>query len=147
MATSSESKTFKLEIVTPERKVLSGEAEFAVFPGTDGDLGILPRHAPILSQLGAGEMKVVQQGKSVYYAISGGFLEVKENKVTVAVETCEAASEIDQERARKSKQLAQTLLQEKKDKAELLEAVHRAKRAEARLKVALKAAQQDQSKH
>jgi F-type H+-transporting ATPase subunit epsilon len=147
MATTIDSKTFLLEIVTPERKVLSGEAEFAVFPGAEGDLGILPRHAPILSQLIAGEMKVVQKGRPSHFAVSGGFLEVKENKVTAAVETCEAASEIDQDRAQRSKKLAQTLLQEKKEKAELLEAKHRLSRAEARLKVAIKATLPDQSRH
>ncbi len=145
--TTTDSKSFHLEIVSPERKVFGGDVEFGVFPGAEGDLGILPRHAPLLSQLIAGEMKIVQQGKPAYYAVSGGFLEVKDNKVTVAVETCEAASEIDQERAQRSKKIAQAALQEKKEKAEILEAKHRWKRAEARLKVALRATMADQSKH
>ena len=147
MATAPDSKSFKLEIVSPERKVFGGDVEFGVFPGSEGEFGILPRHAPLLSQLIAGEIKLVQKGKPTYYAVSGGFLEVKGNKATVAVETCELSSEIDKERAQRSKNLAQTLLQEKKDKAELLEAKLRWKRAEARLKVAVKATLPDQSKH
>jgi F-type H+-transporting ATPase subunit epsilon len=147
MATPSDSKSFLLEIVSPERKVFSGEAEFGIFPGEEGEFGILPRHAPLLSQLIPGEMKIVQKGKPAYFAISGGFLEVKNNKVTVAAETCEAATEIDRERAQRSKKTAQAALQEKKEKAELLEAKHRWQRAEARLKVALKATLPDQSKH
>ena len=147
MATTLDLKTFLLEIVSPERKVFGGDVEFGVFPGAEGEFGILPRHAPLLSQLIPGEMKIVQKGKPAHYAISGGFLEVKNNKVTVAVETCEAASEIDQDRAQRAKKAAQAALQEKKNKDEILEAQQRWKRAEARLKVALKADLQDQSRH
>jgi F-type H+-transporting ATPase subunit epsilon len=147
MATSPESKTFVLEIVSPERKVFAGDVEFGVFPGADGELGVLPRHAPLLSQLHAGEMKIVREGKSSFYAISGGFLEVKDNKVTVAAETCEAATEIDKDRAQKSRDKALSLLKEKTDKAELEDAQQRWKRAEARLKVAIKATMQESGKH
>jgi F-type H+-transporting ATPase subunit epsilon len=139
MTTTSDSKSFHLEIVSPERKVFSGDVEFGVFPGTEGEMGILPRHAPLLSQLTAGEMKIVQNGVPSYFALSGGFLEVKDNKVTIAAETCEAASEIDVERANKAQKAAQTALQENKNKEEILLAKHKEKRAVARLKVAVKA--------
>jgi len=147
MATTLDLKTFLLEIVSPERKVFSGDVEFGVFPGAEGEFGVLPRHAPLLSQLIPGEMKIVQKGKPAYYAVSGGFLEVKNNKVTVAVETCEAAHEIDKDRADRAQKAAQAALQEKKHKDEILEAKHAWERATVRLKVALKADLQDQSRH
>jgi F-type H+-transporting ATPase subunit epsilon len=147
MATTSDSKSFLLEIVSPERKVFSGDVEFGVFPGAEGELGILPRHAPLLSRLIAGEMKIVQNGKHAFYAISDGFLEVNNNKVTVAAETCEAAEEIDKDRAHRSKNAALTALKEKTNKDEIQEAKHRWKRAEARLKVALKATLQEPRKN
>jgi F-type H+-transporting ATPase subunit epsilon len=137
-------KTFIVEIVSPERKVFSGNAEFAVFPGIEGQLGILANHAPILSALLPGEIKIIHNGKPAYFAVSGGFLEIKENKVTVAAETCEAASEIDKDRAQRAKQAALADLQEKKVN---IEAMLKWKRAEARLKVSIKATLPDQSKH
>jgi F-type H+-transporting ATPase subunit epsilon len=145
MATSTDSKSFQLDIVSPDRKVFSGEAEFCVFPGAEGELGILPRHAPLLSQLVAGEMKVVSKGAAVYYAVSGGFLEVKENKVTAAVEICEAAADIDQAKAQTDEKTAQAEVASKTDKAELLIAKQTIQFAKARLKVAARAP--DQSKH
>jgi F-type H+-transporting ATPase subunit epsilon len=145
MATTLDSKSFQLDIVSPDRKVFSGEAEFCVFPGAEGELGILPRHAPLLSQLIAGEMKVVTKGAPSYYAVSGGFLEVKENRVTAAVEICEAAADIDQGRAQADRKAAETELSSKTDKTELFSAKQTLLFAKARLKVAAKAP--DQSRH
>jgi F-type H+-transporting ATPase subunit epsilon len=87
----------------------------------------------------AGEIKIVQNGSPSYFALSGGFLEVNDNKVTVAAETCEAASEIDAERATKAQKAAKAALQENKSKEELIEAKRKEKRAAARLKVSIKA--------
>jgi F-type H+-transporting ATPase subunit epsilon len=95
-----DTKTFLLEIVSPERKVFSGDVEFGVFPGAEGEFGVLPNHAAMLSALKPGRIKVVRDKKPDYFATSGGFLEVRSNKVTVVAESCEpveekAASETD----------------------------------------------------
>jgi F-type H+-transporting ATPase subunit epsilon len=145
MATSSDLKSFQLDIVSPDRKVFSGEVEFCVFPGAEGELGILSRHAPIISQLIAGEMKVVAKGTPSSYAISGGFLDVNNNKVTAAVEICEAAADIDLNQAQADQKAAQAEIAGKTEKAELLIAKQKLLFAKARLKVAAKAP--DQSKH
>jgi len=85
----SDTSTFTLDIVTPERKVFSGKAELAIFPGADGEFGILPQHAAMVSLLNPGEIKVNFEQKSEYFAISGGFLEVRDNCVTVVADTAE----------------------------------------------------------
>jgi F-type H+-transporting ATPase subunit epsilon len=89
----SDIKTFLLEIVSPERKVFSGNVEFGVFPGSEGEFGVLPNHAAMLSALKPGRIKVVSNNKPDYFTTSGGFLEVRSNKVTVVVESCEPAAE------------------------------------------------------
>jgi F-type H+-transporting ATPase subunit epsilon len=118
----STAKTFFLEIVSPERKVFSGEVEFGIFPGAEGQFGVLPHHAPLLSLLIPGEIKIIQNKQAAYFAVSGGFVEVRENKVTVAAETCETASEIDTAQASGDKKSALEELSHSKDKALILQA-------------------------
>jgi F-type H+-transporting ATPase subunit epsilon len=89
----SETKTFLLEIVSPERKVFSGDVEFGVFPGAEGEFGVLPNHAAMLSALKPGRIKILQNNKPDYFTTSGGFLEVRSNKVTVVAESCEPVEE------------------------------------------------------
>jgi F-type H+-transporting ATPase subunit epsilon len=134
----STAKTFFLEIVSPERKVFSGEVEFGIFPGAEGQFGVLPHHAPLLSLLIPGEIKIIQNKQAAYFAVSGGFVEVRENKVTVAAETCETASEIDTAQASGDKKSALEELSHSKDKALILQAQKKLKIAQARLLVAEK---------
>ena len=79
--------TMRLEIVTAERIVYSEDVDILVAPGIDGELGILPRHAPLLTVLKPGEIRVVKDGEDSLMAVSGGFLEVLGNKVTILADT------------------------------------------------------------
>lgn len=104
-------KPFKLEIVSPERVVFSGDATSFSAPGVQGGFQVLVNHAPLLSSLEAGEIKVkTMDGADVRYATSGGFAEVRGNRVVVLVETAERADEIDTERAAASKARAEERL-------------------------------------
>jgi F-type H+-transporting ATPase subunit epsilon len=135
----SETSTFSLDIVTPERKVFSGQAELAIFPGADGEFGILPHHAAMVSALNPGEIKVNREQKSEYFAISGGFLEVRDNGVTVVADTAEPAAEIDIQRAQHSKDAALDAISNSDGTMTGQQAAAQIKRAEARLKVAQRA--------
>jgi F-type H+-transporting ATPase subunit epsilon len=88
-----------LEIVTPERLAYSGEVDMVLVPGVDGELGILPHHTPLVSLLGVGELKIRKGGDEESFAIVGGFLQVRPDKVVVMAETAEIGAEIDLERA------------------------------------------------
>jgi F-type H+-transporting ATPase subunit epsilon len=94
------SRTFKLEIVTPDGNTFSGEVESCVLPGVEGLFGVLPGHAPFMTVLGPGEAKFVAAGKTEHLALSGGFAQVNPLKVTVLAETAELASQIDFEKAK-----------------------------------------------
>ncbi len=103
----------ELEIVTPERKVLSETVDSVVIPGAQGYLGVLPGHAPLLTGLMIGELSYVQDGKEHVLAVSQGYAEVLRGKVSVLAERCEKAEEIDVDRAEKSKQRAEEVLNRK----------------------------------
>ena len=132
-------KTFLLEIVTPEKKVFSDKVDFAVFPGSEGELGILFDHAPLLSRLAPGEIRITKNKVVHCLAISGGFLEVRKNEASVIAETAETAEQIDRERAIKEKESAEDQIKKAQGFAEFKSADLRLKKAEARLKVVDKA--------
>ena len=96
-----------LEIVTAERVVYSEEVDVLVAPGAEGELGILPQHAPLMTMLQSGELRVRQDGEEHSIFVSGGFLEVLSDKVTVLADTAERAEEIDVARAEEAKKRAQ----------------------------------------
>ena len=97
----------EVDIVTPTRRLVVGaHTPAAYIPGAKGMLKILPGHADLLTTLGAGILSFAQDGVEKKYAVSYGFAEVKNNKVTVLAETCEPAEEIDVERAQKAEQNA-----------------------------------------
>jgi F-type H+-transporting ATPase subunit epsilon len=100
-------KTYQLDIVTPEKKVFSDKVDFAVFPGAEGELGVLFDHAPLLSRLIPGELRITKDGKVDCLAISGGFLEVRKNEVSVITETADFANQIDVQGARAEKDAAE----------------------------------------
>jgi F-type H+-transporting ATPase subunit epsilon len=134
-------KTFLLEIVTPEKKIFSDKVDFAVFPGSEGEVGILFDHAPLLSRLAPGEIRITRNNAVQCMAISGGFLEVRKNEVSVIAETAETADQIDRERALKEKESAEEQIKKAgESSAEFRAANLRLKKAEARLKVVDKAA-------
>jgi F-type H+-transporting ATPase subunit epsilon len=99
--------TLKLEIVTPDRKVLSENVEYVGAPGILGEFGILPSHVPFLSALGVGNLYYKQDGKAHYVFVSGGFAEVSNDQVTILAEVAEKATEIDSDRATKAKSRAE----------------------------------------
>ena len=126
-----------LEIVTPERQVFSDEVDSVVAPGSEGELGILPHHAPLLTTLGFGELRIRRGGEEEYFAIAGGFLQVRPDKVVVMAETADIASEIDLERAAEARREAEQALAEGFDEpADLARARAALQRALLRIRVA-----------
>jgi len=98
------------EVVTPDRKLLSAEADVVVLPGVEGQFGVLAGHVPFLSALDVGEMYYRDGGKTEYLSVSGGFAEVTGKKVTIVAEAAEMGREIDIERARKAMERAEKRL-------------------------------------
>ena len=103
-------KELLLEVVTPDRLVLSTQAEVVVCPGVEGQFGVLPGHIPFLSALEIGEMYYKAGGKTEYLAVSGGFAEVTGEKVTIVAESAEVGREIDVERAKRAQERAEKRL-------------------------------------
>ena len=93
----------KLEIVTAERLTFSDEVNVVIAPGIEGQLGILPNHAPLMTMLQPGELVIKKDGEELYLAITGGFLEVRPDKVIVLADACEKCEEIDVSRAEAAK--------------------------------------------
>ena len=100
-------KELLLEVVTPDRLVLSTEADVVVCPGVEGQFGVLPGHIPFLSALEIGEMYYRKGGQTEYLAVSGGFAEVTGEKVTIVAESAEKGREIDVERAKRAQERAE----------------------------------------
>jgi len=129
----------RLDIVTAEREVYTEDVDVVIAPGVEGQLGILPHHAPLMTTLQAGELRVRKGGEEVSMAISGGFLEVRPDRVVVLADTAERAEEIDVARAEEAKQRARERLSEKQvvgaDEARVEASL---RRALIRLKVAEK---------
>ena len=103
-------KQLLLEVVTPDRLVLSTEADVVVCPGVEGQFGVLPGHIPFLSALEIGEMYYRKGGQIEYLAVSGGFAEVTGEKVTIVAESAEKGREIDLERAKRAQERAEKRL-------------------------------------
>jgi F-type H+-transporting ATPase subunit epsilon len=101
----------RLEIVTPERRVYDDEVDAVALPGSEGELGVLPHHAPLISLLGAGELRVRKGGAEESFAIIGGFVQVLPDKVVVMAETADLAAEIDIERAQEARRDAERALE------------------------------------
>jgi F-type H+-transporting ATPase subunit epsilon len=93
----------QLEVVTPERRVIAEPVDMVTVPGLGGELGILPGHTPLISQLQTGVLTYVAEGKSSQLHVSGGFVEVREDHVSVLAEVAERPDEIDAARARLSR--------------------------------------------
>jgi F-type H+-transporting ATPase subunit epsilon len=103
----------KLDIVTAERVVYTGDVDIVIAPGVAGQLGILPHHAPLMTTLQAGELRVRQGGVEDSLAISGGFLEVRPDRVIILADAAERAEEIDVDRAEAAKKRAEERLARK----------------------------------
>jgi len=126
-------KQLLLEIVTPDRKVLSQEVEYVGAPGVQGEFGVLPNHIPFLSSLGVGSLYYKSAGKTFYVFVAGGFCEVQGEKVTVLAEVAEKAEEIDMERARKARERAEQRLTQQQEQIQFARVQAELRRAMARM--------------
>ncbi len=128
--------TIRFELVTGERLVYSDDVDMIIAPGTEGELGILPRHTPLLTGLQPGELRLKKGAEEISIVITGGFMEVLPDKVTVLADAAERAEEIDIARAEAARQRALERLQQRAGDADLAKAQASLQRAVARLKVA-----------
>ncbi len=126
----------QLEIVTAERVVYSDQVDQVNVPTKDGRVGILPRHAPLLTILDIGEMTIIKSGERTPYALFGGFMEVLPNRVTILADTCERADEIDEARAERARINAEERLRQRQSDQDLALAEAELRRAMIRLRVA-----------
>ena len=127
--------SIKLDIVTAERVVFSEEVEMVIAPGSEGQLGILPHHTPLMTTLQVGELWVRKGGEEFSLVISGGFLEVRPDRVIVLADAAERDEEIDLARAEEAKHRAQEQLIQPAPEVDVARAEAALHRAVARLKV------------
>jgi F-type H+-transporting ATPase subunit epsilon len=127
--------TIKLDIVTAERVVFSEDVDMVVAPGVEGQLGLLPHHAPLMTMLTPGELCVRKSGEEFYLAISGGFLEVRPDRIIVLADAAERVEEIDIARAEEAKQRAEERLKTHPPEADEARAEAALRRSLARIKV------------
>ncbi|ATO49172.1 F0F1 ATP synthase subunit epsilon [Brevibacillus laterosporus] len=126
-----------IEIVTPERVVYSGEATMVIARGVEGELGILPNHTPLVTPLKIAPVRIKQEGdKETIIAVSGGFMEVRGQTVTILAEAAEQSDDIDSARAELAKQRAEKRLNEKIPDLDVQRAEYALQRAIVRLDAA-----------
>lgn len=125
-----------VKIVAPDRLVWDDEADEVILPSLTGQLGILTNHAPLLTGLGNGVMRVRKQGAFTPIAVLGGFVEVDNNVINVLVNAAELGSQVDVQRAREARSRAESVLASSQNKTELLQAQQKLERANARLQAA-----------
>jgi len=130
--------SIRLDIVTAERVVYSEEVDVVVAPGVEGQLGILPHHAPLMTTLQVGELRVRKGEEEFSLAISGGFLEVRPDRIIVLADAAERSEEIDIARAEEAKRRAQEQLSHHPPAVDAARAEAALRRSLARLKVAEK---------
>ncbi|MGA8850005.1 MAG: F0F1 ATP synthase subunit epsilon [Dehalococcoidia bacterium] len=128
--------TFRLEIVTAERMIFVDNVNEVVAWGVEGQLGILPHHTPLMTMLQSGDLLIKKDNEEEYLAISGGFLEVRPDKVIILADACERAEEIDIARAEAAKRRAEATLKERPPEVDTTAAEAALRRSLARLKVA-----------
>jgi F-type H+-transporting ATPase subunit epsilon len=125
-----------LRVVSVERSLFEGDVDFIVAPGIDGELGILPKHAPLMTILKPGSLKITQGGQEQLLFVGGGFLEVLPDRVTVLADVAEHAEEISVEAAEEARRRAQERLSGTLSAAEEVEFQNALAMAEARLRLA-----------
>ncbi len=128
--------TMRLEIITAERQVYADDVEMVVAPGMEGQLGILAHHAPLMTALQPGEILIRKDGEDSYLAVTGGFMEVIGNTVTVLADAAEHSEEIDEGRAQAAVELAREQLSQRGSGLQLERVAASLRRAEVRLNVA-----------
>jgi F-type H+-transporting ATPase subunit epsilon len=127
----------RCDVVSVERVVFSDDADMVLAPGIEGELGILPHHAPLMTALAPGEIVIRKAGQEdVRMAITGGFMEVRPDRVTILADSAERAEEIDVARAEAARQRAQQLLSGRPSGVDIARAEYALRRSQVRLKVA-----------
>jgi F-type H+-transporting ATPase subunit epsilon len=127
--------TIHVDIVSAEGQIYSGEASMVFVPGSQGELGIAPRHAPLLTTLKAGEVRVQSEGQEeLSFYVGGGSLEIQPNLVTVLADTAARARDLDEAAALAAKQRAEDAVRERTDKVDIAEAQAELARAVAQLR-------------
>lgn len=128
-----------VEIVTGERIVFAeSDVDMVIAPGSDGTLGILPKHAPLISTLAHGELRVKKGGREQSIVVFGGFIEVTPDKVVVLADSAERVEELDVERAEAARKLAEDAIRNRGETVEIEEALAALRRANLRLNVGRK---------
>ena len=112
--------TFNVKVVTYQEKVLEQEADFLLVRTTEGDMGVLPNHSPFVAELAIGEMLIRLNGTEKSYFVSGGFLEISNNNVTILADEAMASELIDLERAKKEAEEAKAKLEKLKEDKDIL---------------------------
>ncbi|MGC2111500.1 MAG: F0F1 ATP synthase subunit epsilon [Candidatus Korobacteraceae bacterium] len=133
--------TLHLQIVTPDKLLVREDADSVQIPGKKGDLGILPGHAPLITELRIGEISYSHGGSTNYLAVSWGFAEVLPDKVTILSDTAERPEDIDVKRAQEAKARAEEALRQASADLDYPAVLHALRRAEVRLEVAKRAGQ------
>jgi len=105
--------TLKLEIVTPEAKVFSANVEMVTLTGVEGEMGIMPGHMPVMTQLAAGELAVRQNGQNLFLAVGDGFVQITETNVSVLTDMAVKADDIDETKAAEAQRKAESRLAQK----------------------------------
>lgn len=125
-----------VEIVTGERVVFQeSDVDMVVAPGSDGTLGILPKHAPLISTLAHGELRVKKSGREQSFVVFGGFIEVTPVKVIVLADTAERVEELDLSRAEEARKRAEEAIRNRGETVEIEEALAALRRANLRLNI------------
>ena len=127
----------ELEIVTPDRLVVRESVDEVQIPGKAGDIGVLPGHAPLITELTIGEIAYKHGGTTEHLSVAWGFAEVLPEKVTILAQTCELAKDIDVKRAQSAKERAEEALKNPGPDLDYDATLHAIQRAEVRIKVAL----------
>ena len=130
--------TLQLEVVTPDKQVVSQAVDYVSAPGVEGEFGVLPNHVNLLSALAIGALRFNAGGKSHNVFISGGFADVSNNTVTVLADAAELAEDIDQARAQAARERAEKRLADKTEKVDIVRAEASMKRAITRLDIAVR---------
>ncbi len=131
--------TLQLQIVTPDKRLVDEAVDQVQMPGRSGYLGILPQHAPLITELGPGELSYTQAGRTSYLAVSWGFAEVLPDKVTILADAAERPEDIDVKRAQEAKARAEEALRKQDPELDYEATLRAQRRAEVRLEVAARA--------
>jgi len=131
----ADAHTIQVDVVSAEGDIFSGPAEMVFAPGSEGELGITPRHAPLLTLLKAGEVRVKTADGEIAIFVGGGALEVQPNKVTVLADTAVRAKDLDEAAALEAKRRAEEVLAARHEKIDIAQAQAELARAAAQLKM------------